>query len=322
MSLQVTPFGEAHLEEAAKMVSGRYRQLMAVVPCLPEIYADTTVIADLLADLIRSGIGAAATRDGHLAGFLAAWCLPSILGRPSAFSPEWASGVSGGDQRVTEALYTYLAPQWRQRGCHSHWVSLLADDTQGLEHWHWLGFGLVSVDAVRPLEPIERRLLSARIRKAGPADLESVTRLDDSLVRHISGPPIYLRDETWPAPEDYRAWLANDNMAVWIAEEADEAIAFLTIGPVAQDECTIIRDRGTASIITAFTSEERRGEGVATGLLDRCLEWARSHGYVRCAVDFEPMNPWARRFWTRHFSPVVHTVVRHLEALEGGEHAS
>ncbi|OGO67782.1 MAG: hypothetical protein A2Z37_02275 [Chloroflexi bacterium RBG_19FT_COMBO_62_14] len=62
----------------------------------------------------------------------------------------------------------------------------------------------------------------------------------------------------------------------------------------------------------------RRGalKGVATCLLNRALGWAKDQGYDRCAVDFEPMNPQARRFWTRHFDCVAYTLVRRLDALE------
>jgi GNAT superfamily N-acetyltransferase len=75
----------------------------------------------------------------------------------------------------------------------------------------------------------------------------------------------------------------------------------------------VIRDPGTASITGAFTLSERRGQGVATALLDAALAWARDRGYVRCAVDFESMNVEARRFWLRWFTPVVLTMARRLD---------
>ena len=87
-------------------------------------------------------------------------------------------------------------------------------------------------------------------------------------------------------------------------------------GPANVDACTIIHDEKTTSIVGAFTTESVRGGGIATALLNRSLEWARSDGYERCAVDFEPMNPLATRFWLRHFQPVCYTLIRHVDEGE------
>jgi GNAT superfamily N-acetyltransferase len=319
MRLEIIPLESKHLTAAAKMVTRRYGELTSKVPYLPPRYADPTVVSGLLSDIVQEGLGAAAMADGELAGFLGAWCLPSLLGRPGAFSPEWGNATSepAAGSRVIDALYSYLAPRWRARGCDSHWISLMADDDFGLECWRWLGFGMVAVDGIRGIDPILSDGTAGGVRLAGPEDVEAILRLDRSLFQHISGPPIYLHDDTWQTPEDCQAWLSDEAIAVWIAETDGNAVAYLTIGPSAKDACTIIRDPGTASILAAYTDEDRRGEGIATDLLQRALEWARTRGYVQCAVDFEPMNPWARRFWMRYFKPVAWTVVRHLDALEG-----
>jgi GNAT superfamily N-acetyltransferase len=60
----------------------------------------------------------------------------------------------------------------------------------------------------------------------------------------------------------------------------------------------------------AFTKASARSKGVATALLNRSLEWARSQGYERCAVDFETMNFLASRFWLKWFEPVCYSLVR------------
>jgi GNAT superfamily N-acetyltransferase len=84
----------------------------------------------------------------------------------------------------------------------------------------------------------------------------------------------------------------------------------LHIGPASDDASTIIRDPATASITGAYVLPDERGPGLMTALLDRALAWACAEGYARCAVDFEPMNPPARRFWLRHFAPVSNAVRR------------
>jgi len=85
------------------------------------------------------------------------------------------------------------------------------------------------------------------------------------------------------------------------------------LGPASLDACAIIRDEKTTSVIRAFTKESVRGRGIAAALLNRSLDWAHLKGYERCAVDFEPMNVLAARFWMRHFEPVCFSLVRHVD---------
>jgi GNAT superfamily N-acetyltransferase len=58
---------------------------------------------------------------------------------------------------------------------------------------------------------------------------------------------------------------------------------------------------------------EARHTGVGTALLSRVIDWARSAGFERLAVDFETANVLARRFWLRAFSPICLSLERHLD---------
>ena len=92
-----------------------------------------------------------------------------------------------------------------------------------------------------------------------------------------------------------------------------KGLAFMGSGPADPDACDIIHDAKTASIVRVFTVEKARGRGIATALLNRLLEWARSEGYERCAVDFEPINTLAARFWMKHFHAVAFSLFRHMD---------
>lgn len=107
--------------------------------------------------------------------------------------------------------------------------------------------------------------------------------------------------------------LADPDHAVWLALRNGNPLAFLLNGPASDDASTIIYDEGTTSITGAYTVPEARGTGIATALLNHALAWARKTGYERCAVDFETTNPPARRFWMRHFTPVIYSLGRHID---------
>jgi GNAT superfamily N-acetyltransferase len=117
--------------------------------------------------------------------------------------------------------------------------------------------------------------------------------------------------------DDHAALLRDPAVATFLAEAGGRAIAYLRIGPSADDVAMIVRDPGTASITGAFTEPEMRREGVATALLDTALGWARDAGYVRCAVDHESANPEATRFWRGEFEPVAVSYARVLPPSPG-----
>jgi GNAT superfamily N-acetyltransferase len=138
-----------------------------------------------------------------------------------------------------------------------------------------------------------------------------VTPLEQGLRDHLAASPTFLR---YPDLErdELAAVLADPAVATLLAVDEQRPLAFLRIGPHSTDASTIIRDPGTASITRALTRADRRGEGVASALLDAALDWARANGYVRIAVDWESANLLANRFWPRHFNVVGITLGRRL----------
>lgn len=321
MSLEIVPLQEKHLEDAAALACARQRALRELVsPILPTRYEDVGVILPMLRDIAGQSPGVAAIRGGRLAGFLVGWMLPQFRGKRAVFSPEWANGADLEDsRRIYEKMYACLSARWVADGCLVHLVGMLAHDRDGVECWHWLGFGLCAADAVRDLSPAHGPISGAgvSVRRAWPidADIEQAVVLGEALQRHLVAAPTFLHDER-ESRDGWEEWLKDPVNALWLAYDADcgsEAVAFLRMGPANPDACTIIRDEGTASIVGAFTREGVRGRGIATVLLNQSLAWARAEGYERCAVDFEPMNVLAARFWTRHFRPVCYSLIRHVD---------
>ncbi len=284
------------------------------VPVLPPRYSDIATLLPLLSDIVAAGPAVAALDGDRLTGFLAASLLPDFRGKRAVLSPEWANAAVGsGNRRAYEAMYTHLATAWVGDGWPTHLMSVLVTDHEEIESWHWLGFGMIAADAVRELRRVPEESVPVEIRRAGPHDIEPVLRLAEAMVQHTAGSPTFLLRQESRERRHYVEWLADPGKALFLADCGGEDVAFMKIGPASRDACTIIRDETTASVVGAFTVEERRGEGIATVLLNRALGWAGANGYTRCAVDFEPMNNWARRFWLRYFQPVCYTLARHID---------
>jgi len=313
MPITVVPLKKEHLTDAAALVSRRYEGLREQVPTLPPRYAEIDTLLPLLQDISVAGPGVVAIDRGRLTGFLAGWLIPSFRGKRSAFSPEWANGADLADsQHIYAEMYTHLAATWVAEGYGTHLIGMLDNDQDGIKGWHWFGLGMIAADAMRDLRPAQGCDADVDVRRAGLEDLEQLTTLDEALHQHLAASPTFLPHEETHDRYFYEEWLQNPAKAVWLAYQGAEAVGYIGLGPASEEASTIIRDAKTTSVEGAFTRDGARGGGVGTALLDRALEWARNAGYERCAVDFEPMNPLATRFWLRHFEPVCYTLIRHL----------
>jgi len=310
MSLQVVSLREEHLEDAAALVSARYRALRKRVPLLPSRYEEASTILGMLRGLTGETTGVVALRGSRLVGFLSGFVIPKFLGKRSAYSPEWANGAELGKSRqVYEEMYAHLSAHWVADGCFTHLVSMLGHDREGIEGWQWLGFGLAAVDGVRELKPVEGAVAKVEARRASVADSEEVTALGAALDRHLAAAPTFWMHE----PQNYEEWLRKPGNALWLAYRGGEAVGCMGVEPGHEGGCEIVQDEKTVSIVSAFTREEARSRGIATALLNQSLEWALVEGYERCAVDFEPMNVVAARFWMKWFEPVCYSLMRCID---------
>ena len=306
----------AHAPAAASLVCARVRALREVVAELPEAWTDEATVARLIAEIAVRGTGLAAVSGGRLVGFQAATLIDGHGGR-WAYTPDFAHAAAGDRAgRIVESLYARLAEGWAREACLEHVVTTIAGDDEATRTLVRLGFGETVIDLVRDLAPVRglRRMPGLVVRRAGPDDAGAVVDLDLGLRRHLAASPIFLRMGPASPPELHRRALSDSAQATFLAEAGGRAIAMLRIGPSATDVATIVRDPGTASITSAFTAQDRRGDGVATHLLDAALGWAREAGFARAAVDHESANGEAFRFWGRHFTPVAVSLARRLPA--------
>lgn len=210
-------------------------------------------------------------------------------------------------------MYARLSARWVANGCFTDVIAVLAHDREGIDAWHWLGFGLTAVDAIRGLTPVQGTIADVNIRRARLEDIEEAMTLSQALQRHLAAAPIFLALVEKRGKGFHEQWLANSANVFWLAYRCGEAVACMGLGPADPDACYIIRDEKTTSITSAFTKESERNKGIGTALLNHSLDWARSVGYERCAVDFEPQNISGARFWLRHFQPVCYSLIRHVD---------
>ncbi len=323
----------AHLNDAAELVASAYRRERECEPSLPARFEDAAEFLPWLENLCGKAAGVAAVEGGKLVGFLLGMDIPSLKGTErGTHCPEWAHAAGGDDRAGTyHLMYRHLAARWVGSGCFTHVLTLFAHDREAVEAWFETSFGLLVIDACRPLGPVAgvgrdprgagrvagadclATGLKVEVRQAGPEGIPLVLPLGHGLQRHLASAPTFLPRLAVEDEAHWGEWLARPDHHLWLALLDGQAVAYIRGERSTEEACYVIRDPATFSLTGAYTAESLRGRGVASRLLGVAVEWARANGYARCTVDFESANTVGREFWLRHFEPIAYSLIRRVD---------
>jgi len=321
MSIEVVPFGEEHLEEAAGMAVARYRTQRKTETSWPARFEESEVLLPLLKKVTESGPGVAALRHGRLMGFLLAY-LSSFRGIRTAYSPDFGHAADAdGARDLYRNMYATLSHRWLAHGCFDHAITFFTRETEAIDAWFSLGFGLIVIDALRDLDPAPGAMAEVEIRRATPEDIDLLTPLDLALRRHLAAPPIFISLIIDEGRKDSEEWLADPAKVLWLAFLNGEPVSYLRLEP-SHSPVLPVSDESVVAFTGAFTREDARGSGIATCLLNRALNWALEAGYRRCSVDFESANIPGSQFWLgKDFQPVCYSLLRRVDRRLAWAHA-
>lgn len=345
--LDIQPFREKHIDDAARLFVKRYRAVRAALPLLPSRYEKAPMVSSLLAGICREHQGAVALSNTKLTGYLIAYAgIPYFKGiNRGIYVPEWAHCADEGcdRERVYQSLYEEMADRWVSGGCFTHAVTLYATDDDLKDLFQWLGFGFLVVDAIREVVPLsvpqsvpvarpvsipisvsipdpvqERGSSGLVIRGVTPDDSKDLENLHDGLRRFLRGSPAFLQ----PAIEkDAVRSFFGDRVCTVAAFQEGEMVSCMRGTPVKEDGCDTVKDPDIMGIDFAYTVAGFRRRGIATSILNQVLQWGGSRQKRSCAVDFESANLSGGRFWLRYFQPVCYSVLRSIDSRVVWPHA-
>jgi GNAT superfamily N-acetyltransferase len=317
-TVEIVTFERGHVPEATALFAASFNRLRDCVPGLSDAFAKTATVSERLDDMS----GFAALADGRLVGYLTSWFpIESFrdTGRIGAYAPEWGHGAAG-EQRVdiSRALYRVASATWAAAGCDVHAITLLADDTALSRAWFWNGFGMGTVDAVRPMTPLDVPApVGYTVRAAAAVDASSLAGLQVEQYRHHTRPPVFMAMRLADDPDAWSAFLAQPGSSAWLAEDDAGPFGFIRFDREF-DGADVTASTDGVFISGAYVRASHRRRGAAAALLDAGLRDHADRGLSRCAVDFEAFNPEAAGFWLRYFMPVCHSLMRVPESLGCG----
>ena len=308
--VHVVPFERRHVADAAALFVTSFNALRRDVSGLSDAFADEAAVAARLADMA----GFAALDAGRLVGYLTSWFPIASFrdtDRVGAYAPEWAYGVAGVDRvAVSRALYRAASSVWAAAGCDVHAISLLAGDAAIVDAWFWSGFGMGTVDAVRPMSPLDLRApVGYSVRRATAEDAPSLAAMQIEQHRHVTEPPVFMPLRTADDAGAWSTFLAKPGNTAWLAEDGSGPFGFVRFDREFGGADVAAAEEGIF-ISGAYVRESHRRRGVAAAILDAALRDYNDRRLTCCAVDFEAFNPEAAGFWMRHFTPVCYSLMR------------
>jgi ribosomal protein S18 acetylase RimI-like enzyme len=271
----------------------------------------------MLRGLFHSTPGIAALQNGQLAGYMSWLLLDHFRGtdRKGAYCPEWGHAVrEEAANSIYRWMYQEASRQWLAAGCGVYAITLLAGDHAAEKFWFWNGFGMIVVDALRPIQPLQIAALEKLIlRKARLEDAEIIAVLEVEHYRHYTAPPISMAPQPPNDATAYREFLSQPDNQVWLACDGDYPVGYMRFEPQTFGASDIVQSETTVAISAAYTRPGYRGQRAALGMLEAGMKFYAEKGYERCSVDFESTNPEASHFWLKYFEPASVSLMRITE---------
>jgi ribosomal protein S18 acetylase RimI-like enzyme len=304
--LEVVPFADEHLEDAARLLAARHADQRRVEPLLPGGFENPAAAGEELASAWRSedASGAAALREGRLVAYM--------IGAPrdvDAWGANiWIEAAGHAAENVEEIRDAYgtAASRWVDEGRLRHYALVPATDPELVDAWFRLGFGQQQAQAVREVpQRVDVDVPAGfEIREPTVDDVEALLDVELTLPAHQRASPVFS-GRPLPTPEEQRAeWaktLADDEEHVLIGCHDSRPVACWSTcdARLATHYSALTLPERASYLAFAVTLPEARGAGIGVALTQAALAAAGREGYAAMVTDWRVTNLLASRFWPR-----------------------
>ena len=293
--LELVPFADEHVEDAAKLLAARHARHRAAEPLLPELLDPLAAVeqewrADGASGVFAPGaylIAAPATVAGIT------WMRVGIAGQ-----------AREGDPEAMRDLYAAAAQRWVDEGQSKHAVFVPSYDAQLVDAWFRLSFGASAVLAMRKTGSDDQFDVDVAIRRGTSDDFDRAARLELAMSEAMRPSPSFSELPPQTHAEVATEWRDDgdaDKYELFVAERDGRIVGHFLLYRRPPD----LRVPGNSiDLSQASTEPESRGTGIGRALTDYVLRWASENGYPVMTTDWRMTNLWASRFWPkRGFRP-------------------
>ena len=293
--LEIQPFSEEHLDDAAALLEQRQRRHREAEPLLDDGYDYRAEIESL-----EGASGVVGLRERRVVGFLL-----GVRKDDSRWGPNvWvdAPGHAVEEAEDIRDLYAAAAARWFEEGRTRHYVIAPASDSDLLDAWARLSFGQQHAHGIRE---VPETPWPDSVRLATEEDIDVLVELSPLLVEHQAEAPVFgvglPRESEEEIRESILEDLPNPKIGDLIAEQDGRVVGAYQLAAVelSGSHSSLARPEGALLLSWAATRPEVRGSGAGVALMDASFAWAREHGYTTMVTDWRETNLLSSRFWPR-----------------------
>ncbi|MDQ2911084.1 MAG: GNAT family N-acetyltransferase [Actinomycetota bacterium] len=317
--LEVVPFSDEHLDDAARLLAARQARHREVEPALPERFEDPAAAREEIEQAwrVEGASGTAALREGRVVGYL--------IGTPRE-PKTWGENVwvelaghAVEEPEDIRDLYAEAAARWVEEGRARHYALVPADDSGRVDAWFRLGFGQQHAHGLQEVAPREVALPPGiEIREPREDEIEELIEIDLALPAHQGRSPVFSsigQPTRAELREEWASTLAGDEEHVLVAYQDGKPVAVWSVSSleVSSQHRGLGRPKRAAFLGFASTLPEFRGTGLGLALTDASFAWAAENGYEVMVTDWRVTNLLSSRFWTkRGFRPIFLRLYRSI----------
>jgi ribosomal protein S18 acetylase RimI-like enzyme len=317
--LDVVPFSDEHLDDAARLLAARQARQREAEPALPERYEDPSAAREEIEQLWRmeGASGASALREGRVVGYLIGTSRePKIWGENV-----WVelAGHAVEQPEDIRDLYAEAAARWVDEGRARHYAFAPASDSDLLDAWFRLGFGQQHAQALQEVTLRDVALPPGiEIREPREEEIEELIEVDLALPEHQTRSPVFSsigRPTREELREEWASTLAGDEEQVLVAYQDGRPVAVWSVmaAESSSQHHGLGRPERAAFLGFASTLPGFRGSGLGLALTDASFNWAAENGYEVMVTDWRVTNLLSSRFWPkRGFRPVFFRLYRSI----------
>ena len=298
--LEIVPFNDAHLDDAAALLAARHERHREAEPLLPELPDPTEAVEREWR--AEGANGVFASRGSKAVGYLIA--APFTIG---AAAPWMRANIAGqaieGDREAMRDLYAAAARRWVEDGLTHHACFVPSYDAELVDAWFRLSFGASSYLAMRETAPEEPFAADVEIRAGTPDDYEHAARLELEMSAAMIPSPSFSDVGLQTFEEVLAEWREDDNgeFELFVAERDGRVVGQFLLYRRPPD---LRVPADGIDLAQASTAPESRGTGVGRALTAHVIRWAHEHDHPVMTTDWRVTNLWASRFWPkRGFRP-------------------
>jgi ribosomal protein S18 acetylase RimI-like enzyme len=318
--LEVVPFSDEQIDDAARLLAARQARQREAEPALPGRFENPARAREEIEQAwrVEGASGTAALRQGRIVGYL--------IGTPRE-AKTWGENVwvELAGHAVEEAedirdIYAPAAARWVEEGRTRHYALVPASDPGLVDAWFRLGFGQQHAHALQEVTP--RRVAAPpgiEIREPRKEEIEELIEVDLALPAHQSRSPVFSSIGQPTREELRKEWtstVADEEEHVLAAYADGRPVAVWSVSPVevSSQHRGLGRPEHAAFLGFASTLPEFRGSGAGLALTDASFAWAAENGYEVMVTDWRVTNLLSSRFWLRRgFRPVFLRLYRSIQ---------